>query len=136
MLFVAYAKNNSEKLNKLVSDCYGHALLDSGCSTTVCGEMWLSNYYDSLSDYATFTFADGVSVKSIKKINLPYYIRDMRAMIEVDVVSCNIPLLLSKYSMKKGKMCLNFGDDSAVINGRKMLLKSNDSGHYLLPLSF
>ena len=60
----------------------------------------------------------------------------MRAVIDVDVVPCNIPLLMSKTSMKKAKMCLNFGDDSAVICGRKIKLTSTESGHYILPLSF
>ena len=145
MLFVAYT--NDKRINKLVSECCGHALLDSGCSTTVCGEAWLADYFEGLSDYdkkclvekssnSTFTFGDGARVKSLKKINLPCYISDMRAEIEVDVVPCNIPLLMSKTSMKKAKMCLNFGDDSAVVCGRKIKLTSTESGHYILPLSF
>ena len=60
----------------------------------------------------------------------------MKANIEVDVVECNIPLLLSKKAMKKGKMCLDFVNDSVIICGKTLKLEETSSGHYILPLKF
>ena len=38
----------SPKLRNLVEDSYGSALLDTGCSTTVCGVDMLENYSNTL----------------------------------------------------------------------------------------
>ena len=69
----------------LVEDSSGHALLDSGCSKTVCGLNWFEDYIGTLTDYdrsfmvesksnASFTFGDGANVTSLKKVLLPCYI--------------------------------------------------------------
>ena len=84
---------------------------------------------------ASFTFGSGPSEKSLKKLSLPCYIGGQRCKIETDVVRCNIPLLLSKPSMKKAKMCLDFGSDRAKFGNCDVNLSCSSSGHYLLPLS-
>ena len=146
-MFVAFAKQDkSSKIQVLVEESYGCALLDSGCSTSVCGEQWLDNYLENLSDYekslvcenisnAAFTFGDGSSCKSLKSVSLPCHIGNIEGKVSVDVVKQNIPLLLSKNAMKKAKMCLNFSDDSIKVSNQKIALRNTSSGHYLLPLS-
>ena len=84
---------------------------------------------------AAFTFGDGSSCGSMKKVSLPCHIKNIAAKVTVDVVKQNIPLLLSKQAMKKSKMCLNFTDDSVTLLDQKLFLRSSSSGHYLLPLS-
>lgn len=146
-LFTGYADGNLDnKLSKLVREARGCAVLDSGCSTTVCGVKWLDEFLGEFSDAewasiveekssATFTFADGVTVPSLKCITLPCSIGGIKGNIKTDVVDCNIPLLLSKKSMKKANVVLNFGSDQVTINGSRMDLKTSSSGHYLLPIS-
>ena len=60
----------------------------------------------------------------------------MKANIEVDVVKCNVPLLLSKKAMKKGKMIINFHEDTIQVGGKIAKLQETGSGHYKLPLRF
>ena len=147
-LFMGFAGQSSDcvKLNNLVRESQGCAVLDTGCSTTVCGTQWLKMYMDSLDDFerqqvtespssATFTFGDGTTIKSVKKLTLPCWIAGIRATLSTDVVDCNIPLLLSKQSMKKAKMCLNFGEDIATVGAHTIKLKCSSSGHYVIPLS-
>ena len=143
--FVGYA-DSEIKINKLVNECHGHALLDSGCSKTVAGSQWYEKYYDELSDFdkqsvsetssskSSFKFRDGVTKKSIKRVTMPCYIDGKRATIESDIVDSNIPLLLSKKSMQKVKMTIDFGKDVAVIGESEIELVNSNSGHYLLPL--
>ena len=147
-LFIGYAQNDKKnKLVTLLKESNGCAVLDCGCSTTVCGEEWLNNYVGGLSDYerskiiednsnSTFTFGDGTTIRSIKRVILLCYIGNKFSNITTDVVSYKIPLLLSKLAMKKGKMCLDFGNDTLKIGGDKIKLHTSSSGHYLLPLSF
>ena len=124
----------------------GHALLDCGCSRTVCGVSWLNDYMGTLTDYdkssivesdsdASFTFEDGVNISSLKRVVLPCYIHGKRCEIETDVVDCKVPLLLSKKAMKRGKMCLDFEKDTVVVGGKPLKLNVSLVGHYLMPLS-
>ena len=92
------------------------------------------NSIKQLPTNASFTFGDGTNEKSLKRLVLPCYIGGKRCMIESDVVKCNIPLLLSKPSMKKSQMCLDFGSDTASFGETDIPLKCSSSGHYLLPL--
>lgn len=151
-LFMGLTENENQcnnKLGTLVKNCEGSALIDTGCSTTVCGENWLSSYIGLLSEYdradikdvvvtgkrASFTFGDGKTVSSLKRLLLPCYINGRRCTIETDVVESNIPLLMSKKAMKKGQMCLDFEKDVLVIAGDATKLTNATSGHYLLPLT-
>lgn len=147
-LFLGYAGEGDTdvKLSRLVREAKGCAVLDSGCSTTVCGTGWFNVFLSSLSDYerdkivedkstSTFTFADGVTVPSIKRVTLPCSIGNISARIVTDVVDCNIPLLLSRRSMKKAEMLVNFATDQVKIQGRVIDLQTSTSGHYLLPIS-
>ena len=65
---------------------------------------------------ATFTFDDGVRYKSVKRSTVfPCWIGGVRSELTTDVVECDLPLLISKPSMKKGKMVLNFSQDFVKI---------------------
>ena len=134
------------KLNLLIKESEDCAVMDTGCSTTVCGEAWLEKYSSSLSDYersliteensiATFTFGDGMTFSSLKRVLLPCWIGNQRANIAVDVVECNIPLLMSCKSMKKANLIWNFKKDIIQIGVDTINLKRATSGHYLLPLN-
>ena len=136
-----------DKLKTLISEADGHVVLDTGCSSTVCGTDWYENYVKSLSEYdknmikeipssSTFTFGDGVIKKSIKKVSLPCYLDGKRSTITTDLVDCQIPLLLSKNSMKKAQMQLCFSNDTVYIGKSLIKLKCSTSGHYLLPINF
>jgi len=89
-------------VNSLVDDSKGCGVLDSGCTKTVCGERWAKDYLENLSDFerslvkeesspASFTFGDGITVKSKKKLTLPCMIGGMKGKVVTDVVTCDIP---------------------------------------------
>ena len=124
----------------------GCGVIDTGCSTTVCGVNWLENYMGFITEYekscikeesslSTFTFGDGISVNSMKRVTLPCWIGGMKSTVVTDIVDCNIPLLLRKNSLKKAGMCLDFRNDTISTNGKTIQLRSTSSGHYVLPLS-
>ena len=130
---------------KLIKDSIGHAILDTACTSTVTGVEWMNIYLDSLTpedrlrvkEYdseSNFRFGDGVTYKSLKKVKFPVRIGGEEEYITTDVVDCFIPLLLSKKSMKKGRMNLNFVNDTVWIKGRKIKLDCTNTGHYRLPL--
>ena len=146
-LFVGYTTGErNSKLQTLIAESKGYAVLDTGCSTTVCGLKWYEEYLKDLSEFdrskvieedslSTFAFGDGVAVQSSKKVTLPCYLAGLRSTITTDVVDCQIPLLLSKRSMKNAKMCLDFSNDTVKFGGKIVGLGSSTSGHYLLPMT-
>ena len=134
---------NKETLNMFLSETLNFAVIDSGCSKTVCGAIWMQCLQDSLSEsdlnsveefpsQTCFKFGDGSKVISKKKIKFPAYIGNKRVFIITDVIPNDIPLLLSKESMKKGKAKLNFINDSITIFGNEIPLQTTSTGHYLL----
>ena len=145
-LFVGCTTGKSNKLSELTEECNGYAVLDSGCSNTVCGEEWMSMFIKRLSDGErqrmvivpsdqSFTFGDGRTVISKRKVTMPCWMGGVPGMITTDVVDCNIPLLLSRKSMKNTGMILNFKKDELTVNNRPMRLRVTKSGHYALPIS-
>ena len=54
--------------------------------------------------------------------------------LNTDVVPSDIPLLLSRKSMKKANMTLDFKNDSAEIFGNVVQLMTTQSGHYAIPI--
>ena len=51
----------------------------------------------------------------------------LKGKVVTDVVDCDIPLLLSKKSMKSVGMILNFKDDSVNVKNRNIKLRSTTS---------
>ena len=111
-LFMGFAKDKSTKLQSLVCQSKCGAVLDTGCATTVCGEQWLQSYVSTSSDFeraqikeedssSTFTFGDGNTQSSVKRMILPCWIGKLNATIMTDVVNCNIPLLLSSNALSQ-----------------------------------
>ena len=136
----------SNKLQNLLIESLGSAVLDCGASKTVCGMVWLTNYISNLSPKAkqrvkyeksknTFKFGDGQKVTSLKQAQIPAVIGDTKVMIITDVIDSDLPLLLSQQSMKKAKTILNLNDDTVNILGQTIPLTVSTSGHYLLALN-
>ena len=101
---------DSDEVRRFVGETLNCAVLDSGCSRTVCGQNWLKCFEDSLdegvsikegSSCATLKFGNGGPVQSLKKVLLPVTIGNDKISLEADVVDIDIPLLLSKATMKK-----------------------------------
>ena len=147
-LFMGFTnQTDDKKLSNLLLESRESAVMDTGCSTTVCGKSWLGSYVACLDEKeisaiqefestSTFTFGDGQCYPSEKRVILPCWIGKIKANISVDVVTCDIPLLLSAKSMKNANMIWDFKNDSVKIGSNLVNLIRSSSGHYLLPLRF
>ena len=140
----------TEEVQKcLIENFLGETLnlvvLGSGCSKTVCGEEWLNCYLDTSSEKeqkeiqtaksdTEFKFGDGKSVSSERYVSFPCRIAGKSVTVETDVVKSEIPLLLSKNSMKKANTKIEFANDKVNIFGKEVDLQFISSGHYATPL--
>lgn len=118
------------------------AVIDTGCTRTVCGKRWLRDYLKTIKStinskrsHKPFRFGNGKTIYSFKKVVIPAVIADTRCKIEIEILDINIPLILSKTSLKKANGILDLKNDYASLFGRPVKLKSSDSGHYFIEIS-
>lgn len=136
---------NQDQLECIGKEARKCAVLDSACSSTVCGTDWMQDYLASLGpedrdkvvrEEGTRTFSLGgeVRLKSKSTFKIPAMIVGREVLIKTDVVNSKIPLLLSKSSMKKAGVKLDLKNDTAEIFGVNVALNETSSGHYYIPI--
>ena len=129
----------------LVNEAFNKALIDTGASNNVCGEVWLGTYLDSLSDelkkkvkdvmkHMNFRFGDGQAVCSTRCVEIPVHLCRRDIMLETYVVPGELPFLLSRSSMKELGVSLDIENDKISMKGDVQDLQVTDSGHYVADL--
>ena len=137
--------HHQDSLGQLQIDARNCAVLDSACTSTVCGSAWMECYLDSLppedrrcvtakTGSKTFKFGGGEILQSRASYSIPAVLAGQKVSIVTDVVESEIPLLLSKDTMKKAKVKLDLEKDAAEILGVKVPLNLTASGHYCVPI--
>ena len=137
VLFTGFQNGDITQLGIDARNC---AVLDSACSSTICGKSWLENFLNSLTEVdkqkikqtvgqRTFKFGGGERLKSKGEYSLPVVIAGKAVTIRTDVVESDIPLLLSRSAMKTAGV-----SDTAKIFGKDIALNLTTSGHYCIPI--
>ena len=127
-----------------LNETYSGALLDSGASATVCGRKWLEAFESTLTPteknelgeevcFQSFKFGDGDPIISYLKKNIPVTICGEDIMLLTYVVDSDVPLLLSRATMKKMGCTLDFVRDEISVFGGKEKLIITRSGHMIIP---
>ena len=143
----AQSQGNTFTVN-LVASAPDKAVADSGCEQAVSGVRWMSDYYEQLSDQdkddvkilpssSSFKFGPGPLFMSQGVVIMPAYIAGFRKELAFDIVSADIPLLLSLQNLKSLDLTIQYsklGTDTATHNGVKFELELTQ-GHHWLSLS-
>ena len=138
--------DNDESLLYLMGETVNKALLDTGASSTVCGDKWFSVFKESLTPEErslietypcekTFRFGDGDSVLSDQKKRIPITMCGKEITLDVFVVKNDIPLLLSRETMKKMKMTIDNEHDKIYALGGESDLIITKTGHMVIPIA-
>ena len=144
--------NKEEKVSEVnisfLAETFNFAILDSGCTKTVCGKSWMNVYRQSLSleenekidksmvsSDRSFKFGDGLLSKSVGKVKVPAKLSGAKVLIETDIVEQEIPMLLSRQSMEKANTIINFKTEEVFMLGCKQTLIKTSTGHYCIPLT-
>ena len=110
VMFTGYDQTDIQRLGYESRNC---VVLDTACTSTVCGDRWLQCYLDTLPDEQLgkikerpgeklFKFG-GECLKSIKCLLLPRQLAGNEIIISVNVVNSDILMLLSLESIKKAR---------------------------------
>ena len=91
---------------------------------------------ETKTEIRRFRFGDGETYTSSKLITLPIMVGSAHAKLDTHIIDSDIPLLLSRDSLKKADAEIDFRQDTIHMLGEKVHLKISTTGHLLLPLSF
>ena len=144
-LFQKSTPTTVDEMVCLMSETLNKAVIDSGCTKTCAGERWYDAYLETLTDkerkeiqsmesQAVFRFGDSPPVSASKKVLLPIKIMNVDILLETEIVSSDVPLLLSKETMKKAKAKMNFDDDKIELFGEEQPMMCTSTGHYAIPI--
>ena len=136
---------NPNNITSLVYETIGCAVLDCGASKSVCGQRWLDLFISTLSQAdqskivysdtsSIFKFGSGDKVKATTSVKLPIVLGSKKLSLQVDVVQEDLPLLLSRISMKRAKTVLDTETDTVTMMGEKINLINTSTGHYAIPI--
>lgn len=78
----------------------------------------------------SFKFGPSMNYLPLKQGNIPVNISGMTANILTDVVACEVPLLLSRKSMKDANCVLYFVSNIVDTFGKDIPLQHTSIGHY------
>ena len=115
-----------EGTNSLLAKTLNIAIKDSNSTKTVCREVWLQYYSDSLSNSEkgkknidkfnnSFKFCSSIIIRSNRLVTIPVFIGDIQAKLTADVIDYEIPLLLSKDPMKMANAMADFKNDKIIM---------------------
>ena len=134
-----------DQVSNLTAETLCHGVIDSGCSKTVAGRNWLNDYLSTLPENesqninfcesnAVFRFGDSSPVTSEGKTLLPVIMGGKKVQLETEIVSSDIPLLLSKDTMKSAKAKQDYENDCISLFGKSQDMICTKSGHYAIPI--
>ena len=129
----------------LVREAWGSMILDSACSRTVCGLIWIEEFLSQMDESTRVTvivskskrifhFGGGEQLKSIKQVTFPCMVAGLNIKIRTEVVESDLPLLLSCEAMKQANVVWDFGRQQATFLGRKIQLDVTSCGHHCIPV--
>merc|ERR1719232_1099768 len=127
------------------SELKDQAIIDSGCSRSVCGVSWFQAFKRTLNDNdckaismvpseAKFKFGGHGIYTSKALITAPVYVGGKRIFIRFDMVETDIPLLISLKVMKRLEMNIQYskdGQDLASVRGATFKLRLMDGHHWI-----
>ena len=144
-LFQKTTPTTSDEIVCLMAETMNKAVIDSGCTKTCCGQKWYESYMDTLTDEelnsieakdtdSIFRFGDSPPVTAKKKVLLPMKIHNVKLLLETEVVPSDVPLLMSKETMKRAGAKMDFVNDKIELFGIEQPMICTSSGHYAIPI--
>ena len=84
-------------------------IIDNGCPENVAGEQWLKLYKQSLEkdnlqtrpSSERFKFGPSDVFIARKQVRIPIEIGELKSNLDVYIVNCEIPLLISNATLRK-----------------------------------
>ena len=131
----------------LIHQGYSQVVLDSGCVKSVGSTARVNGFINTLhpatrarikveASNRVFKFGGGQKRKSVGTFYIPCSLNNKNIVLVMDAVEQDdLPLLLSKESMKKAGVTVDYVNDTAMFFDQNVKLKENEAGHYVIQLA-
>lgn len=137
---------DAENICMLIGETLGKAVIDTACPETCCGTVWFETYVSSLSSKdrnhlrcqkssKKFRFGDGKTYCSLKKVTIPIFLNQDKLYLNVEVIECSVPLLISSKTLKRADAQIDIGKNIITFLGIEIPLIQSSSGHLCLPIA-
>ena len=128
------------------NDFFKKVTLDTGCLKNVAGKKWLNGHMETLPpetitqvkkypSSARFRFGSEDVRDSLGVYHIPCHVAGKDVILQVDIITSDIPCLISKATMKRAGGKINLKDDTIELFGKTVQMDTAPSGHYTLPIS-
>ena len=131
----------------LETETVNMGIIDSACPKAVVGTNWLQIYKSSLSDKELknlkstpccekFKFGPSQIYTSKESVRIQFQLGNKTEHIDVNVVDCEVPLLISGEDLERWNVDLSFRNKTLTVekSGEIVNLTKLPSGHYALNL--
>ena len=81
-----------------------------------------------------YRFGDGNLVQAVENVDLSIAMGSKHVMLNTNIVLSDIPLLLSRMSIKRAAMTIDFKNDQAIKFREQIQFMNTKSGHYAIPI--
>ena len=133
-----------DRYSCFIYETVNKALLDTGASSTVCGQNWLKVYEDSLSLEETelittescetaFRFGDGDMIAT-ELVTIPVKMFGKRIFLKTHVIDSEIPLLLSRHTMNELGFVIDMKQKRVFALGGVEPILDTQSGHLVVSI--
>ena len=136
---ILYSGDNQGDFALLCKESVNVGLLDTGCTSNVCGSEWLNTIKAQLDKLwksteaagtKTFKFGGDEILKSERRVTFQCNIAGTDMEITTDVVSSSIPLLISMGTMQHLELLWDLKNAKARILGKWTNLLQTTVGHF------
>ena len=143
-LFVEKHVSNQQNQNQIfVTESLGHAIIDTGCTKTVCGRFWYDHYinsigYQNIQEYPSktnFKFGDNKAAQACFAADIPIELGYKKCKLRTEVVEGDIPLLMSNKSMTDAGTVINLKDNKITMLEQDLPLIKTSNGHSCIQIS-
>ena len=142
------AGTTSEGHEENLVDTLGKGILDTACTKSVAGEVWMKEFLGTMEEKdrqeaeqskrksrSLFKFGDGRESKSNHELTIPMFVGGKTTKVDVDVVGNDIPLLISRPTMTKLGMVVDTKNHQVTMDGKTQELNFNTAGHYVVSVN-
>ena len=124
-----------------LAESFGSAILDTGCTKTVCGELWLKDFTKKSNavlktspSSSVYRFGDGDLVRANKQVVLPMNLGGEPFSLECDVVSDDVPLLISLPTMESTGTVIDMPNSRVKMFGKDIPTTFTSTGLMMIDM--
>ena len=113
-----------------VVESLGHAIVDTACARTCCGEDWYNDFkkkcHDNIEEESSSSLLKFGSAKPImanKSVELP---------VKCEVLPVKVPLLLSNDTLSKSGTIIDVSNQKITMYGKEVPVERTSNGHFII----